>query len=450
MGDADANREVQDIKVNEYQESSTIKGNKIQLPDEIEVKEESKEEEDHSDFNIGTQPTTESNDSASLSLARKYAIGYAIFSSLARLNVRWFNSNFSDNESSSYMVTRLAIISVLSYCAVLISVSRNNTSSSLKSEPQIESEGSSIKIPQPNNNSYFIKTLKVESLIGVFYSNPSAKTTREKYSNWIFFGRVLVTSSYMFMFYLTYANLKLSIATVLNQLQPITLNILSFLILKEKMNKKYFIAFVFATVGIVIITKGGESSSTQETTSLALNNTNNSTYSNISSITNITDLQSLSNIESLSINHRNELIGYISCFIGVLLVNLMLIFSNLLGKKYDAMNLCYVGYTWATVLYFLISVILGDINLSSYKIFLNLYFWVIAGLNGVASFFGFYCLQLSVSLNKVSKVSYLFFLQIPIITVLGFIFFGETLNLIEFIGALIVISSIIITTVFVK
>jgi len=340
-----------------------------------------------------------------LSLARKYAVASAVFFSLSRCVLRWFMYYYPNSDSDYFMFIRLLGISFIGG-VVILQYTRK------------ESEES------PMNNSS-LQPKKLESLLYIFRVNHSAETFTEKYSCLFLLARSILLAANMFLYYLSFSNLKLGVAAVLLQIQPIFLNILTYFILQEKGNNKYFIAFFVAIVGVYIMTQG--------------------------LIEDIEDEASVSikNIEALGINSpKNELLGYVSGVFAALSVAFMYVFSNIAGKKIDGFNFTYVGSFWSAVIFLLFSLALGRID--SLMVFTDIWFLFISFCNCLVSFGAFYCVQIAISLSQVSKVSYLFYCQIPFTSIMAMVLFGEILNMYELIGGSIIVCNLVVTTILLK
>ena len=100
---------------------------------------------------------------------------------------------------------------------------------------------------------------------------------------------------------------------------------------------------------------------------------------------------------------------------------------------------------WSIPISFMISFIFEYEYLSYYFNFFML--WTSFG-NGFFMAISF--LLMTRSLEKVScnKTSYMAYIQLPLITLFGLVFFNERVTFVEFIGGLVIVSSIVITTQF--
>lgn len=337
-------------------------------------------------------------DKKSLSLARKFAFYSSFLFAISRCFVRLFNYYYSSDYGDYYGIGRLFIMVI---CNMLM----------VKYKINYEEKSKDYKIIHP---------VKLESPFIVFqikeYDNKESSTLSfsEKYYNQFLLARSAFLALNIQLFYLAFSNLKLGVASIIVLTQPIFLNTLASLILKEKLNPKYFIAFVIALIGIFIMFMDKEDS--KKNTELA--------------------------------QEQNEILGYFCGFLAAFTVACMNIISNITGKQLDAFNLNFITGFWSFIIFLSFSLVTSRVD-SLFMFFDFPLFLIVVG-TGIVSFVSFTCLQMALSLNQVSKISYMFFLQIIFTTIFGVILFDEILNLSEIIGGGMIFITMIIVSIYVN
>lgn len=224
--------------------------------------------------------------------------------------------------------------------------------------------------------------------------------------------RSLGMTLFFIMFPLSTAYLKLGTAVVILSINPILTNILSSLILKEKFIPKYLVSCIVAFIGLLLATLNSHNSTNEADEKL--------TYNDIL---------------------YGCLIGLISAF-SFALINIS---GKVLIKSFSSEDLNYITSTWGIILNFIIMIIFDR---KAFGVFLHGTYLFFIVLIGITTWVTYHLGNIAIKLADISKTSYILYMQIPIIALYEIIVLGISYNLLELLGILIIIGSLLITSVF--
>ena len=213
----------------------------------------------------------------------------------------------------------------------------------------------------------------------------------------------------LFAFSLT--KLKLSIATIIINLNPLIICYLAYAFLGETIKAKYIIASIICLFGVWIMTLKNET--------------------NVDTIDQLND-------------STNTIIGIISGLIATTGLAVVFISSKIIGRDYEPNNLTLIISFYGGLGSLLIVFILKGV--STLHVFFEFKFILISLSGGFLVSFAYIYTQQAFSLKiNVSRIVNIFYAEIPFACIIGFLVYGETLNLYEFIGGTIIVSTIIFT-----
>lgn len=226
-------------------------------------------------------------------------------------------------------------------------------------------------------------------------------------------SRVFVVNLNMILFTLSLKYLKLGIAVTLNMTTAIIQNILTPLILKEKFNKKYAYICLISFIGVIL---------------LCLNKSSNSS-------------------KDFKTFDYNLFIGIIIGILNAICVALVYILTKQLQKDYTTNDLNIITSFWIFVFLFFYSIsIYNKYNF----LFFDTFFVVISIIIGFFTFLAFYFMGLSVKYGDISKTSYITYLQLPILFLIGVLFFSEHYSMLEFLGSFIIFGCVYYAFYYIK
>jgi drug/metabolite transporter (DMT)-like permease len=220
---------------------------------------------------------------------------------------------------------------------------------------------------------------------------------------------------------------KLSMFSVINMMHPIIQAFVTKFLFGEKIKKVYYVTLVTCFIGIVIMCSKPD-------------------YINEGENVNTNGEISDEKIESDdSTNAIKFFLGILASLISAIAAGFFFPIQNKILKTTDVYNTNLFVAFWSIPISFMISFIFEYEYLSYYFNFFML--WTSFG-NGFFMAISF--LLMTRSLEKVScnKTSYMAYIQLPLITLFGLVFFNERVTFVEFIGGLVIVSSIVITTQF--
>lgn len=226
--------------------------------------------------------------------------------------------------------------------------------------------------------------------------------------------RSLGMTIFFIFFPLSTSYLKLGTAVVILSINPILTNILSSIILKEKFIPKYLVSCIIAFFGLLLTTLSSHHSSSESDAKLTFN-----------------DL----------------LFG---CFIGLisaLSFALINISGKVLIKSFSSEDLNYITSTWGIIINFIIMIFFDR---KAFSVFFDGTYLFFIILIGITTWVTYHLGNIAIKLADISKTSYILYLQIPIVALYEIIILGISYSFLEVLGILIIVSSLLITSVFYK
>ena len=213
---------------------------------------------------------------------------------------------------------------------------------------------------------------------------------------------------------LSIMHLKVAVSICLFMFQPIFTNILAVLLAGENFQLKFMIGCLISLFGAFVITIGKDQ-------------VDNYLY------------------------ERNFYLGVIATLLNAFFASLNTISLKVLSKSIDQYNLNYLSSSYCSFLSIIIIVVYSTF-FDSTEIYCLIDFigFSIAFVNGFVLGFSYYFMFLSFKLADASKTSYLTYIQLPVVTLIGYLMFSEILNIIEFIGCLIIVVNVVIVTLYLK
>lgn len=221
----------------------------------------------------------------------------------------------------------------------------------------------------------------------------------------LFFGSLLIL--------IGVHNLKQAYVTVIICTYPIISNLLSPIIINQPLRIKYIIACFMCLLGIIIMVSNQQS-----------------------------DISTNNN------NKKSIVIGSISTFGFAFIISLTNFSLITLKEDYDVFNINYVTSMLATILGILYILIVYDISyLFNNLTIINTFYGL---LNGTLMFMCYMFLYLAFFKVELSKSVYISYIQIPIMSLYGYVFFNETLVFTDYLGGLIILGTVILTSLVFK
>jgi drug/metabolite transporter (DMT)-like permease len=219
--------------------------------------------------------------------------------------------------------------------------------------------------------------------------------------------RCLMVILTMVFFTLSLFYVKVGVASCLNMTTPIFQNILSYLLLRESFNLKYIYVCLISLVGVYLLVF--------DTSSESIGN--------------------------------NTIIGVILSLLCSISNAFVYIVTKFLQDSFTTQNLNYLTSFWIMIFGLFYSLIVySELNYLYYDILFILLHIII----GLCSFYCYHFLGLCLKYADVSKTSYITYAQLPLISILGLIFYNEIFTLSEFTGVLIIISSVLYASFYIK
>lgn len=228
---------------------------------------------------------------------------------------------------------------------------------------------------------------------------------------------IRISSNFLALFFLwiSLMYLRLGTFTVVFNIYPILLNILSVIFLKEILRIKYIIGCFICFIGC----------------SLFLISEKN-------------DHKSAENDKDTNINFQ-VFIGCFCCFLCAFFYCFVTISTKYLSKDMNSLQINLYTGIYSFIIPFLFGIFF---NFSKFfSDFLDLIFIVLCFVNGMFTFFAFYFVNESIENADLSKVSYLNYLQIVMGIFIGTIFFEEYFGFWDAVGFLIIMGTNIYLTI---
>jgi drug/metabolite transporter (DMT)-like permease len=230
---------------------------------------------------------------------------------------------------------------------------------------------------------------------------------------YVFMLRCLFTAFANIFFYLSLGYLKVGISICINMTSPILQNILSYFIFKETLSIKYLLLCSLSMIGVYLILNNGSSLDKEKD-----KNENTSSSSFFLLLTGL-------------------LLSFLSSFSTA--------FLYISTKMLNSLNISIHQLNYSS------SFLIGAVNFfvaifffsESNFLFLNCSFLFFHLLIGFSSYCCFYYLGLSTKLADISKTSFITYLQLPIISVLGYFVYNEDYSFYEIIGICLILFSLL-------
>lgn len=373
------------------------------------------------------------NSDFSIILARKYYLLAISLFMFVNINVKYFVQRHPDNNSSSIVFTSLRLLFVgLTFLLLLKYKNSQNEKKGKSRKATYEdkrignvatdlNDNMNIDISFNMNNNYdeFEKNHIIE-VVDLF--DTSLVSIKQSYSRWMLLRIIsLIVSNLTNIIALVY--LKLEIFATVTLCLPIFVNILSTLLLNEKYHSKYLIGCLVSCVGGYIII-----------------NSNSKPKPNDS-------VKDSKQFEDDYNYYVNTIIGLISAFICIINIACTNISYKVIGRELDSYNINYFSAIWSSIGSLIICIVFCFNNL---KIYFDIVSVFLAGSAGVFTGISYYFMFYSFSIADMSKSSYINYVTLPILAVVGIILFNETLNFQEVLGSCIILGTQAVITFCVK
>ena len=415
------------------------------------------------------------------------------------LNLNNFSNDFNTNNNNNNIITTLNDVKIITSIPLLANSCSSNTSSkhhslrtslvslennminiSLARKYQLIAilsfsfsniivkiliEQVNHKFPQLNYTSIRFFGIFIISLISILYNNihniNSINNNNKKYIfkeildqlkilidikdfKWIF-----IRTFAWIMCFTSFSNalifMKIGTAILLIMLSPIIQNIIFSVYFKTPLDFKYMYSCCVSIIGIYLMLFSNKK---------ILNNKNE--YNNDNNSYDINDNNNKINIIITNNNNNHSylfdtsegiVIGSIFCILNSIFLSILLIGTKNLNKVYSLENINYICSFWGCIVIFVLSIIFDYKSLIYYLYFK---FFIGCFLISILSYIGFLYANKAVVTTDISKISYLMYIQLPVLTLFGIIVYGESYSLIEYIGFLIVLTTCLYTTLFIK
>lgn len=223
----------------------------------------------------------------------------------------------------------------------------------------------------------------------------------------LFFGTALVV--------IAFSNVKPSWITVIISMNPIFINLLSTIILKQRFIISYIYYCIIAFGGVVIMINGS----------------------------------SEADVQLVAVGHdKSMILGIVASTIFSLTIAILDISMIKLTETFDAFSLNFYCSIYAAAFGFLFLIFsYGPLSVFQYT---NLSLVIFGNLNGFFIGLSLFFLNLAFQQADVSRTSYLSYLQVPLVTGLSYLLFGDLINLLELLGIIIIMSSVSYASIYAK
>lgn len=229
------------------------------------------------------------------------------------------------------------------------------------------------------------------------------------------FNLIRQIANIIVFYLLTYSmsQLKLGIVSTLLLTYPIFQALQAPFILNEKVNKQYYIAFLIALFGVYLMTCTKD------------------------------DLEKKFE-DSYSPNYFLGTSAIVLCaFSAGILFNSI----KVVVEEFDVYNMNLMASFWTSIFFYTVCLVFTPsqiLLLSEFKLV------VYSVLNGTFSFLALLYLCKSVEFVDPSKSSYITYMELPLLALFGYLFFGELLTLLEILGAVIILVTIIYVSYYIN
>ena len=231
-----------------------------------------------------------------------------------------------------------------------------------------------------------------------------------------------------FCYSLTLNYLKVGLAVILLMLSPLFQNVLFSLYFKYPLDFRYIYTCCISFIGICLLLFGKNNSKEIENNISIDTNTNTNT-----------------NTDNYSVN--GTILGIILSLFNCISMSVYSICTKNLSKFYNTSNINYISSFWCIISVFILNILLS-FNTLAYCF--NLSFLFHCFLVGLFSFFGFHFINKAIVTADISKSSYIFYVQLPIVSLFGIFFYGESYTFLECIGFTVVLISSVYTSFFIN
>ena len=278
--------------------------------------------------------------------------------------------------------------------------------------------GAMVKIAIANLNGsdfpgFVYNTIRLFTVTIVFYvmirNNNEPRSLFQIKTSWMIIRSVLVLLSFLLYGY-SIDYMKFGLVTLLHMTCPIVTNILFSFLFNIRLNMNYIYACILSLFGVYLIFHA--------------------------------DVH-----ETIEQDKYKLALGIIYSLLNSFIVALAYATVKILSTEFDNSNMIYISSFWATVISLVICLVFTP---SKMIYFLNLNFVLCLSLSGVFSASGFYYVSLAITTADISKSSYINYLQLPALGLFGILLYGESYNIIEYLGFSIILVVSIYTTKYIN
>lgn len=242
------------------------------------------------------------------------------------------------------------------------------------------------------------------------------KYTNSEYFRWIVVRVFSYTMSLTLAIY-SLQNLKLGLANLIVNIGPLITNILAVVFLGEPIKIKYLISCIMSFIGIYIMVINSFSNEKRDVS-------NNIPEGEEYIIQNYTT--HINNKESdYSNNEMNFTLGLITGLINCLLISFIYLTAKIMSSRYNAFNVMYITSFYSFIFGGLLCYSIYDF--SELSILLNPSIIMCEIISGTIVVICFAFIQKGVEKVDINKVSYVFYLQVPMAVLVGLFVYGESI-----------------------
>ena len=215
-------------------------------------------------------------------------------------------------------------------------------------------------------------------------------------------------------------NIKQMNVILLINLCPLIKNLVAPYFINQKFRYQYLIVTMVAFIGIIIMILGGENVSSAEEIQVEDNNS----------------------------EVKNQFLGTIVIIFFAFTITITNFSIVILNQEYDSYNLSYVSSFWAFIIGFVMILLFKGLFFM-YEYF-TLFIILNGLLNGTIMCGSYVFLYHSYVHAEVQKTAYLNYIQIPVLTLFAYVFYNETINIYEVIGASVLLGTVYYTSKYIK